>query len=66
MTSPIAGGSLKIKRKRKTLIPFGGTLDIDMETFLSSPRENLEARTKLGGKNLMPYLNRSDRAKVEA
>lgn len=34
------------------------------ETILASPKEQLEAREILQGKNLMPYLNKSDRRAV--
>ena len=34
------------------------------ETILASPKEQIEAREILQGKNLMPYLNKSDRRAV--
>jgi hypothetical protein len=34
------------------------------ETMLASPKEQIEAREILQGKNLMPYLNKSDRRAV--
>ena len=36
-----------------------------IEQFLASPQEQVQARQILQGKNLMPYLNKSDLKSVD-